>query len=183
MVSVQAQIETEMRHWVKCPACDGRVGTIDHLLSDTKPVKAGPWSCDDCGKAWFITMHSEQNIQLKHAPDHDKTNTLVLLKLDKTYADEIFFVVEGLRFETDNPYTNDKNRYFYEEHSCPVNHIRCPVLTRDATGDINVDPHGVLRFVAAVDHPGKDVWDNLGPDDDAEYVMLFPQLSATKERE
>jgi hypothetical protein len=105
-------------------------------------------------------------------PAHQKMRkTLVLLKID-TKEEPVYFVIEGL---AEWPMTAadlcDKERFFYEEHTCPTNFIRIPMICQG--GD--TDPHGVFEFVDAV-------WmmDEYDSEEASEYLAeVFPQLEIT----
>lgn len=104
-------------------------------------------------------------------PAHgDMRKTLVLLKINGRDG-PIFFVVEGLsKWPTPMPELIEQTRYFYEEHTCPTNFIRIPMIAQG--GDH--DPHGVFEFVDVV-------WmvDEYSGDDIDEYLIeVFPQLTA-----
>lgn len=71
--------------------------------------------------------------------------TLVCLKIDGADG-PIFFVVEGLSHWGPLDEMLSSERYFYEEHTCPTNFIRIPLIVEN--GDM--DPHGVFEFVDAV---------------------------------
>lgn len=74
--------------------------------------------------------------------------TLVLLKIENKDGAPVYFVVEGLsHWPEDKEQTMWKHaRYFYEEHTCPTNFIRIPMISWAG----NHDPHGVFQFVDAV---------------------------------
>ena len=95
--------------------------------------------------------------------------TLVLLKIDAKES-PVYFVVEGLgEWPSTIEGMVSHARYFYEEHTCPTNFIRVPLIS---TGG-DSDPHGVFEFVDAV-------WmmSEYDPDDCEEYLAeVFPQLT------
>jgi hypothetical protein len=72
--------------------------------------------------------------------------TLVLLRLG-TPGGPIHFVVEGVK-QWPEPFAEmqDGDRYFYEEHTCPTNFIRVPLIAFE--GDL--DPHGLFEHVETV---------------------------------
>ncbi len=76
--------------------------------------------------------------------------TLDLLVIDMAVGDgdslPLYFVVEGVAVFDDTEKMNSHHEYFYEEHTCPTNFIRIPLISVD--GDH--DPHGVFRFVRSV---------------------------------
>lgn len=102
---------------------------------------------------------------------HDKLRkTYCLLSITATDG-KAYFVVEGLQ-EWPSTYEDmqiDK-RYFYEEHTCPINYMRIPLISFN--GDR--DPHGLFKFEEAV-------W-MIREDADEDYLCeIFPQLGASNE--
>lgn len=108
-----------------------------------------------------------------HPAHADLRKTLNLLKIEGKDG-PIYFVVEGLS-QWPMTLTEMKNHaeYFYEEHTCPTNFIRIPMISH--AGDC--DPHGVFEFVDAV-------WmmDEYQEDDDEYLIEVFPQLAAVSEQ-
>lgn len=101
-------------------------------------------------------------------PAHDNIRkTLNLLKIEAKDG-PIYFVVEGLcEWPTSREEMLSGAEYFYEEHTCPTNFIRIPMISQD--GDH--DPHGIFEFVDAV-------WMTDEYDESDEYlVQVFPQLT------
>lgn len=95
--------------------------------------------------------------------------TLVLLELAGVY-----FVVEGVTKYGPRDKVQDHEEYFYNEHTCPTNFIRIPLIAKD--GDC--DPHGVFTFVESVwmTTEYKDA-EQAGPTALSEYLCkVFPQL-------
>lgn len=70
--------------------------------------------------------------------------TLDLLAIDTTDG-PLYFVLEGIALFGSEQEVREARGYFYEEHTCPTNFIRDPVVAIFADGDD--DPHGVFRFV------------------------------------
>jgi hypothetical protein len=73
--------------------------------------------------------------------------------------------VEGCR-HNDVEDSEDSTRFFYEEHSCPTNHVRCETIISE--GD--PDPHGIFTFVRRIDRP--ETLENCG---DHQFLELFPE--------
>lgn len=96
-----------------------------------------------------------------------------------TAGEPVYFVIEGLSVWEDKPWPDhinalqESSAYFYEEHTCPTNFIRIPMIFHD--GD--ADPHGVFEFVEAVWMTTEYVAaDKLGGK--REYLAeVFPQLT------
>lgn len=99
-------------------------------------------------------------------PAHDKFRKIYCLLSINTTEGKAYFVVEGLQ-EWPSTYEDmqiDK-RYFYEEHTCPINFISIPLISFN--GDR--DPHGLFNFEEAV-------W-MIREDADEDYLCeIFPQL-------
>lgn len=94
--------------------------------------------------------------------------TLDLLVLRRSEGD-VFFVVEGLRIEDEK--LGEGKSYFYEEHSCPTNHVRCEAIITDGDDD----PHGIFEFVRSVDMPeGYD-------EESVDWLALFPEAFVRRE--
>jgi hypothetical protein len=101
-------------------------------------------------------------------PAHSEMfKTLNLFSLD-TKKGLVYFVTEGVStFEPDDD-LQSKQKYFYEEHTCPTNFIRCELIS--FRGDM--DPHGVFDHV-------RTIW--MTPDYDKEngesyFREHFPEL-------
>ena len=111
------------------------------------------------------------SIESTHPAHANLRKTLVLLKIEGKEA-PIFFVVEGLStWPSTREELLEHERYFYEEHTCPTNFIRIPMI---ATGG-DCDPHGVFDFVDAV-------WmmDEYQENDDDYLSEVFPQLCSPR---
>lgn len=81
-----------------------------------------------------------------HPAHADMRKTLVLLKIE-TSDGPVYFVVEGVkRWPESYAEMQDGDRYFYEEHTCPINFIRVPLIA--SGGDL--DPHGLFDHVETV---------------------------------
>lgn len=78
----------------------------------------------------------------------EREKTLTLLRLDPQ-EHPVYFVVETYG---DPPATEDDREhlmYFYEEHSCPTNYIRCEaIISKNDT-----DPHGLFTYVRSIPRP------------------------------
>lgn len=84
-------------------------------------------------------------VESKHSAHSDMFQTLNLLAID-TGDGVAYFVVEGCAKFCPNDELQEQNRYFYEEHTCPTNFIRVPLIS--FKGDH--DPHGLFRFVRSI---------------------------------
>lgn len=117
--------------------------------------------------------------EIDHSIHRSMYETLVLLKIETATA-PVYFVIEGLgKVENwDHPQIindlQEKAAYFYEEHTCPTNFIRIPMIFHN--GD--QDPHGVFDFVEAVWMTPEylEAMENGWEDD--YLAAVFPQLTA-----
>ncbi len=106
-------------------------------------------------------------------PDHmvscGSTHPFHILKIARTDGD-VHFVVEGLaEWPASFDEMTAREKYFYEQHTCPTNFIRIPLIA--VNGD--TDPHGIFEFVESVWMMS--VYDGLN--DKASYLCeVFPQL-------
>lgn len=108
--------------------------------------------------------------------------TLVLLKFDHARFGAVYFVIEGLATVGENPV--DHSRYYYEEHTCPINFIHGVPLIANG-GDL--DPHGLFEVVDAkwmpqryVEATAKDDAQGFSPPSAVNdlLVEMFPALLA-----
>ncbi len=98
--------------------------------------------------------------------------TLVLLRIDAKDA-PIYFVVEGLATwpkPLDEMISGEE--YFYNEHTCPANFIRIPMVS--AGGDH--DPHGIFAFVDAIWMTTEYVEATDSGSGDEYLIEAFPQM-------
>jgi hypothetical protein len=108
-----------------------------------------------------------------HSFHSNLRKTLSLLSIQRATIGmgPIYFVVEGLsEWPLSLDEMNQHQKYFYEQHTCPTNFIRIPLIAVD--GD--VDPHGIFEFVEAV-------WmmDEYDSADCDEYLCeVFPQIKS-----
>ena len=84
-------------------------------------------------------------------------------------ADPIYLVVKGMRMESpDKPKTEEEHRehsrYFYEEHTCPVNYLRDTLsVIHGNPWKCDDDPHGLFKYIGEVPLKGNE--DILGEGD------------------
>ena len=95
---------------------------------------------------------------------------LVLLRVDPE-AHPLYFVIEARQFpfETADAEQDGRDRYHYDEGTCPTNWVR-DVVCVVSRGD--EDPHGFARFVARRAPP---VGYESG---NAEYGAVFPEIES-----
>ena len=132
-------------YYIDCPFC-GAVGkegcgSISHLLgSDTT---FGPWCCESCGKAIEGEVRSGK-VFVEKCTQHHQSDSLVLLRLDPL-PKSLFLIAKGMYW--DGNLSEEHQRYFYEEHTCPTN------ILRDAQEIIyhnDSDIHGFFKFLKAI---------------------------------
>ena len=127
---------------LRCPVCDkGRFEIVRLHWGGTW----GPWYCDDCGFG-FIGRTDEQGESYIEPWRNRKITTVVTLRSTRP----VTLKVQGVRFtgeEADSDADRaERDRYYYEEHTCPTNFLGHPVLeVLDDDGD--QDPHGIFTWV------------------------------------
>lgn len=111
-----------------------------------------------------------------HPAHANLRKTLVLLKIT-TPAKPIYFVIEGLAIwpETIEELCSHE-QYFYEEHTCPTNFIRIPLIAQG--GDL--DPHGVFEFVDAVWMTNEYLGYVESGEENEYLIEVFPVLMETE---
>jgi len=120
-----------------CPHCNEPDSTIDHLLGSNQETK---WYCDACGGRYSLTF-SESGCDVSPLREWRINLAVVLMH------NNIFVVVEGAAYAKDDPSNYDASnlRYFYDEHTCPVNWMGVECLYDAENND--TDPHGLFRFL------------------------------------
>lgn len=114
-------------------------------------------------------VQSSNSSHLAHA---NLRKIYVLLSID-TMNGKAYFVVEGLnQWPTTYEELQSNTRYFYEEHTCPTNYIRIPMICFNK----DVDPHGLFKFEEAV-------WMVEGKHDEDYFCEIFPQLGVFEARD
>lgn len=154
-------MNTYTKTCIVCPHCNAKTdSSIDHL----KPGESfGPWHCDSCGGSFTGTANGSETQVVKGRWYFKKTYDLLVLEpQDKP----VYFVIGGRNYDGDN---GEHKRYFYEEHSCPINWLRdISMISFDA----DVDPHGVLSYMRSVEIPA-----NLEPSAEDQFIISqFPEV-------
>jgi len=118
---------------VMCPSC-GKMSNIDYC----KPGGEYTWWCnnDDCGRQYNFKINNDWSVE-SEPTGTIVTRTDVTLRVRGT---NILFVIMGRAYNGEH---NDK--YFYEEHTCPVNLLNDGIEVYD--GDIE-DPHGIFEYIS-----------------------------------
>lgn len=134
-------VSKEVRTWVHCPECNGKVGTIDHLGIGDRP---GPWWCDDCGAGYFMDIQPD-GVECRRVPDRRWVPVRVTMVLPPQ-TKPITFVVDTHGFDYDDGEAIDHGcSYFYNEHTCPTNWLR---EVDEILIDGKEDPHGLFEWVS-----------------------------------
>lgn len=90
---------------------------------------------------------------------------------------DVYFVVEGLcEWPVTLEEMHHQARYYYEEHTCPTNFIRIPLIAFDGS----TDPHGVFDFVDAVWM--MDEYEAYEGDVEEYLCEVFPELKESAAR-
>lgn len=96
--------------------------------------------------------------------------TLNLFYLD-TVNGKVWFVSEGVtQLEKGDEIDPLDASYFYNEHTCPTNFIRCEAIVHDG----NIDEHGVFTYV-------RSLWmtKNYAEDNEGWIAKNFPELGVS----
>lgn len=85
----------------------------------------------------------------------EKIPVIVLLKMDITEK-EVYIIVKDYLYYHNGEYSTDEDlEYFYNEHTCPSNYLRFPIIV-----DGDTDCHGIFKFIEAVPRPSD--WSDHG---------------------
>lgn len=128
---MKAEIVT--KRFVLCPRCNTSSWPIDHL---TPGGTWGPWPCSDrnCTASIKGSVGADGSLDIEVSDKPDMALALFLFR-------GLYLVVAG--------YSASKEYDFlFHSHQCPENMLRSTIAVFDP--ETGIDPHGVLRFVAAV---------------------------------
>lgn len=156
-----SRAELKTRRYFSCPnGCDHEL-SVEHLFHGVLAVTAeyprrtaGPWYCDVCGQGWRLS-YDHESIDVEpydggagnrgFGRDGKRRWQWVVLELPPQ-REPVRFKVRGMRF---SPEINEENvRYYYEEHTCPVNWLA--EVNEVRIGE-DADPHGLWRVVEVSD--------------------------------
>lgn len=165
---MKAKLQTQT--FVACPNCGEGSHRVDHLFGRF-PASFGPWNCRACTRDFRGVINAPDDVELEPVDSHT-IRTFVLLELSPQKG-SVYFVVEGMRFIGRGGSTDqaEHDRFFYEEHSCPTNFIRCERIIADG----NTDPHGLFDYVSTIDKPKME--DDECVRLDPFWQKLFPQTA------
>lgn len=139
-------------HTFYCPNCNKIHGsTVDHL----EPGKDGwRWTCDHCCRGINVSVGKTPGYVVCGLTNNYCFKTLVLLRLNVPTPEPIHIVVEGIwhvnvdEFDHRDPKVifaqqlvdrPKKDEYHYNEHTCPWNYLRLPIMVGEDS-----DPHGIF---------------------------------------
>lgn len=149
------------KRFIRCPKCQKHEFQVEHLFAPRLPGSFGPWPCDqdDCDAIIAGRVYSDQTIEIT-VTAREKSRGLALLRLG-----HLFLVLEEKYGRIENP------DFFYHSHQCPTNLMRRVEEVFDPAH--GRDPHGQLRYVAAIDdtQAARDRLDECGTL--AEVLTLF----------
>lgn len=138
----------------RCPHCGKSEHGIQHLIDalyDTRAEKSfGPWHCEECrhefsGVVRFLpgVIGDTPVVEITRCEPWKKVPKLSLLRIR-----DLYLVVDS--YGDYQP--EEQNRlwydYLFHSHQCPTSIMRSAMEVFDKDGR---DPHGILRFVAALD--------------------------------
>ena len=131
---MKAEIVT--KRFITCPRCQNATWPVDHL---TPGATWGPWSCPDnnCTAAVKGIVCDDWTIDVEVS---DKPEMVLALFLFRG----LYLVVSGYS-SVNGPSHYD---FLFHSHQCPENMLSSTIAVFDP--ETGIDPHGVLRFVAAV---------------------------------
>lgn len=159
-------IRTACIDYIVCSSCGDATGfNVTHLRKEAlvaqTPRTFGPWFCDKCGRAIYGKVEADGTV-LTEPWTSTKENRAVLLKLEISPTENLYLVTKGMSFidekksETVEEARGHK-RYFYEEHTCPLNYFRgLLVVIHDTKREACDDPHGLFDYVADIPVKGNE---------------------------
>ena len=138
---------TSPQRYVACPNCGKGEHRVSHLMTGPfENATAGPWYCDHC--LWgFSLKHMGGGLFAVETRKRGLVKTAVTLEI-RAEDTPLTLIADGMRFidSEDEPVEgeerDERDRYFFEEHTCPSNVLGVEVMRGD-----DDDPHGVLHYV------------------------------------
>lgn len=136
-------VEVKTKRFIACPHCGEEDMCIEHLFDFSPGVgdehMAGPWHCEHCGHSFFIYTYRDGTVKIIEREEVSHP-IFVLLEIPPQ-KESIFLIVASDTYG--RPVEDDHQRYFYEEHTCPVNYFRS--VKEIKVGDDD-DPHGLALY-------------------------------------
>lgn len=159
----KASVIMGVMHFIECPHCHNSKSRIDHLFSsEGKETSWGDWFCDECGGAYKGVVKGKDVFVEKSSGRKD--DSIVFLK-----KGNVLLAVKG-RY-SDGVIDIERDRHFYNEHTCPVNYFRDVEMVIDLeNGDR--DPHGIFEYVGTIPH--------INLDEVEDISSVFRNASAQK---
>lgn len=118
----------------KCSSCGEYVFEYNEVSHTEMTYK---WACNNCGIEMGLRF-SDGGQQVEQTPTGKRCErTLALLRMRNNPA--FMFIYNGVAWDGDL----SNREYFYEEHTCPTNLMRCVEII--AAGES--DPHGIFEIV------------------------------------
>ncbi len=129
--------------FIHCPKCGKGDHRVDHLAVGTETS----WYCDEvgCGQRFHLKRIGTTDFEVWPLYAYKKT-VLVTLEAEGPLT----LLVKGMVFSEDNGRMEseeehfERERFYYEEHTCPSNVMGSVVEVRSGNDH---DPHGCFRLV------------------------------------
>lgn len=141
------------KRFIRCPHCDKGEHTVEHLFED-QDRSFGRWRCHDCNHEFSGVAKQDGTIEITKVVPSDSQPMLCLLRFR-----DLYLVVNSYT----KPKQDDRDDwydYLFHSHQCPSNILGSVEEVYDpAEGR---DPHGQIRFIAAVPDAGQDVGKECG---------------------
>jgi hypothetical protein len=140
------RITPKTSRYYECPTCTEE-HDADAVFEHYLGREMGPWSCDGCGDAWYVTAHEDGTMTLRkdERPDRERwERAFVVLEIPP--HDKPIRLLLDTHTHVGPGFDDSSRTYFYDEHTCPTN------WTRDIAElviDGDSDPHGFARYVGA----------------------------------
>lgn len=144
------KVELRTKRYFLCPECGDHQFTVEHLFEGPCAVTAGaqkrtagPWYCDNCGAGWRLS-YDANGVDVEPHTDRQRTQYVILELPPQT--EPVRFKVKWFRFTPE--IDEDRARYYFQEHTCPVNWLRS---VEDVSIGKDSDPHGLWKLEAIYD--------------------------------
>ena len=143
--------EIKTQRYFTCPCGAPHRHVVEHLITQDRTVRAGPWYCHGCGVGWAVVVDGEGEVEIIDTGKRIR-DVVITLRLPPQQRD-VLFRVDGFEFYTpgDAPgntiawMPDDWHAYFYNEHTCPSNIMRA---VQDVIVGEDTDPHGLFEYVS-----------------------------------
>jgi hypothetical protein len=134
--------EVKTKRYFLCPNCGKEEMIIEHLFQGDGWRSFGPWRCQECDHEISGECHPNGTLRITKVQKAKNPPVLLLLRFRDQYM-----VICG--------YTKDEDGYDFlvHSHQCPTHLMRSVLQIYDP--EQGRDPHGIFRFVAAIDDTDK----------------------------